>query len=106
MSMITATSWVPRGYAAEYPSKYAVDDRELARISALAKLKLEDAQEDLVGAQKQEDAAPEQDGEDARMEEDGDAQDQSTDADAEEGGVSIARTNGYGAALRLVAAPV
>jgi periodic tryptophan protein 1 len=47
MSMITATAWVPRGYAAASPIKYNVDEKELARISKLAKLKLEDAKEDL-----------------------------------------------------------
>ena len=51
MSMITATTWVPRGYAAEFPTKYAVDEQELARISKLAKLKLEDAKEDLQAVQ-------------------------------------------------------
>lgn len=56
MSMITATTWVPRGYAAEFPTKYAVDDQELARISKLAKLKLEDAKEDLQEAEKGEDS--------------------------------------------------
>jgi periodic tryptophan protein 1 len=45
--MITATTWVPRGYAAAFPSKYGVDEEELARISKLAKLKLDDAKEDL-----------------------------------------------------------
>lgn len=47
MSMITASAWVPRGSAAAYPTKYDVDEHELARISKLAKLQLEDAQDDL-----------------------------------------------------------
>ena len=47
MSMITATVWVPRGYAATFPTKYDVDEHELARISKLAKLKLDDANEEL-----------------------------------------------------------
>ena len=47
MSMITATAWVPRGYAATFPTKYLVDEDELARISKLAKLKLDDANEEL-----------------------------------------------------------
>ena len=50
MSMITATVWVPRGYAAAFPTKYDVDEHELARISKLAKLKLDDANEELVHA--------------------------------------------------------
>ena len=69
MSMITATTWVPRGYAAEFPTKYQVDDQELARISKLAKLKLEDAQEDLQNAKTKEEES-EADG-DTAMEEDG-----------------------------------
>ena len=47
MSMITASVWVPRGSAAAYPTKYDVDEHELARISKLAKLQLEDAKADL-----------------------------------------------------------
>lgn len=45
--MITASLWVPRGAAATFPTKYDVDAEELARISNLAKLQLEDAQQDL-----------------------------------------------------------
>lgn len=47
MSMITASAWVPRGQAAAFPTKYDVDETELARISKLAKLQLADAEEDL-----------------------------------------------------------
>ena len=47
MSMITASLWVRRGAAASFPTKYDIDEEELARISKLAKLQLEDAQEDL-----------------------------------------------------------
>ena len=47
MSMITASVWVPRGAAAAFPTKYDVDELELARISKLAKLQLEDAKNDL-----------------------------------------------------------
>jgi len=47
MSMITASAWVPRGAAAAFPTKYEVDQDELARISKLAKLRLDDAKEDL-----------------------------------------------------------
>jgi len=45
--MITASLWVPRGAAAQFPMKYDVDDDELARISKLANLQLEHANEDL-----------------------------------------------------------
>lgn len=47
MSMITATTWVPRGFAASFPTKYEVDEAELSRISKLAKLQLSEAKEDL-----------------------------------------------------------
>lgn len=45
--MITASIWVPRGAPAVFPVKYEIDEAELARISKLAKLQLEDAQFDL-----------------------------------------------------------
>ncbi|KAL8941300.1 MAG: hypothetical protein Q9211_001873 [Gyalolechia sp. 1 TL-2023] len=49
--MITASTWVPRGAAATFPTKYDVDEKELARISRLAKLQLQDAKDDLGEAQ-------------------------------------------------------
>lgn len=51
MSMITATTWVPRGFAAPFPEKYQFDEDEFERISQLAKLQLDDAKEDLEEAQ-------------------------------------------------------
>ena len=51
MSMVLATTWVRRGVAAQFPTKYEIDEAELSRISQLAKLQLEDAQEDLEEAQ-------------------------------------------------------
>jgi periodic tryptophan protein 1 len=51
MSMITATTWVPRGFAAPFPTKYQFDDDEYDRISKLANLQLEDAKEELEEAQ-------------------------------------------------------
>jgi periodic tryptophan protein 1 len=53
MSMITATTWVPRGFAAPAPSKYVFDDEEYERIAKLAKLKLDDAKDDLEEAQEE-----------------------------------------------------
>jgi periodic tryptophan protein 1 len=47
MSMITATSWVPRGFAAPFPTKYTFDEEEFQRIAELAKLQLDDANEEL-----------------------------------------------------------
>jgi periodic tryptophan protein 1 len=53
MSMITATSWVPRGFAAPFPTKYTFDEEEFARIAELAKIQLDDANEDLEDARKE-----------------------------------------------------
>lgn len=50
-STITTTAWVPRGFAAPFPKKYDFDEDEFARIAELAKLQLDDAQEDLEDAQ-------------------------------------------------------
>ena len=69
MSMITASTWVSRGAAASFPTRYNVDEDELARISVLAKLKLEDAQEDLKAAEKGENDEDESDG--SEMDEEG-----------------------------------
>ena len=51
MSMITAAIWVPRGIPAQYPTRYAVDDKEIVRISKLAQAQLDDARDDLAHAQ-------------------------------------------------------
>ncbi|KAK4682101.1 rRNA-processing protein [Podospora pseudoanserina] len=53
-SMITTTAWVPRGFAAPFPNKYKFDEEEYERIAALAKLQLDDAEEDLAEAQEAE----------------------------------------------------
>ncbi|KAL1843164.1 hypothetical protein VTJ49DRAFT_2914 [Mycothermus thermophilus] len=50
-SMITCTTWVPRGFAAPFPTKYNFDEEEFERIAALAKLQLDDAKEDLEEAE-------------------------------------------------------
>ncbi|KFY22631.1 hypothetical protein V493_06454 [Pseudogymnoascus sp. VKM F-4281 (FW-2241)] len=49
--MVTATAWVPRGFAAPFPTKYEFDEAEFDRIAKLAKLQLDDAQEDLEEAE-------------------------------------------------------
>src|SRR5436305_2142400 len=51
MSMVLATTWVRRGVAAQFSTKYEIDEAELDRISKLAKLQLADAQNDLNIAQ-------------------------------------------------------
>ena len=55
MSIITASIWVARGAAAAFPTKYDIDEDELARISKLAKLKLDDAKDDLNDAEQHKD---------------------------------------------------
>lgn len=49
--MITTATWTPRGFAAPFPKKYNFDEEEFERIASLAKLKLDDANDDLEEAQ-------------------------------------------------------
>ncbi|TFY64167.1 hypothetical protein EVJ58_g2811 [Rhodofomes roseus] len=51
-SLISCVSWVKRGVAARHPGKYVLDDNELARVSALAHIELEDARKELEAAHK------------------------------------------------------
>ncbi|KAJ0421929.1 rRNA processing protein Pwp1 [Aspergillus carlsbadensis] len=51
MSMITTSAWVRRGVAAQFPTKYEIDEEEMDRISKLARMQLEDARDDLTEAQ-------------------------------------------------------
>ncbi|KAK7463457.1 rRNA-processing protein [Stygiomarasmius scandens] len=46
-SLISAVSWVRRGVSSQHPSKYVLDDKELERVSALARVELESAQDEL-----------------------------------------------------------
>lgn len=67
--MITAAQWVPRGFAAPFPQKYEFNEEEFERIADLAKLQLDDAEEDLKEAQEAEDGeGSKKDGEDSGME--------------------------------------
>jgi periodic tryptophan protein 1 len=59
MSMVLATTWVRRGVAAPFPTKYEIDEAELGRISKLARLQLEDAQDELTSAEGESDAKEE-----------------------------------------------
>ncbi|KAI0456630.1 WD domain-containing protein [Xylaria acuta] len=63
-SMITTTAWVPRGFAAPFPSRYNFDEAEFERIAELAKLQLDDANEDLEEAQAGEGSDRDDDGDD------------------------------------------
>lgn len=80
MSMITASTWVPRGAAAAHPTRYDIDEKELARISKLAQLQLDDAKEDLENARN-------------GSEDVGQTEDSSEE---EESGVRLPRSQGYG----------
>ncbi|KAI0696447.1 WD40 repeat-like protein [Cytidiella melzeri] len=51
-SLISCVSWVRRGVAAQNPEKYVLDDGELERVSALSRIELEDAKEELARAHK------------------------------------------------------
>ncbi|KIY43893.1 transducin family protein/WD-40 repeat family protein [Fistulina hepatica ATCC 64428] len=49
-SLISSVAWVRRGVPARHPQKYILDDDELARVSALARIELEDARTELARA--------------------------------------------------------
>jgi periodic tryptophan protein 1 len=46
-NLISCVSWVRRGVSAQQPSKYVLDDKELERVSTLARVELEDARVEL-----------------------------------------------------------
>lgn len=61
MSMITTAAWVRRGVAAQFPTKYEIDEEEMDRISKLARIQLEGAREDLQAAKEEKDASADHD---------------------------------------------
>ena len=61
--MITTASWVPRGFAAPFPKKYTFDEAEFERIAELAKLQLDDANEDYEEAQEEQEGGAKLQGE-------------------------------------------
>ncbi|KAF8469526.1 WD40-repeat-containing domain protein [Kalaharituber pfeilii] len=80
-SMITATTWVPRGFAAQFPTRREFDDEEFERIAALAKGQLDDAREDLDEAERAKDGT------------DGDEEDDGGEKE-EDGGVEVKEDGG------------
>lgn len=50
--VISIASRVKRGVTSEHPEKYILDDNELERVSALARIELEDAKKELERAHK------------------------------------------------------
>ena len=87
MSMITASLWVRRGAAAAFPERYDVDEDELARISKLAKLQLEDAKEDLS---------------EAKNGRQGETETENSDSDAEENGVKPRQSQAQVTLVRII----
>ena len=75
--MITTTTWVRRGVAAQFPTKYEIDEAEMSRISKLARMQLEDAKDDMNAAQD----GSEDEGDDA-MEEDAEEKNSAKDTDS------------------------
>ncbi|KAG1905067.1 uncharacterized protein F5891DRAFT_1275417 [Suillus fuscotomentosus] len=94
-NLISCVSWVKRGISAHQPSKYVLDEKELERVSTLARIELEDARIEMERAHnaanimgkgaegaEADDADEDEDGdedswvdeEDASMEVDGDVQ--------------------------------
>ncbi|KAF9448666.1 WD40 repeat-like protein [Macrolepiota fuliginosa MF-IS2] len=51
-NLISAVAWVKRGVAIQHPQKYILDDNELQRVSALARIELEDARVEMERAHK------------------------------------------------------
>ncbi|KAI1414829.1 WD40 repeat-like protein [Hypoxylon sp. FL1857] len=85
-SMITTATWVPRGFAAPFPAKYNFDEDEFERIANLAKLQLDDANEELEEAQEEEKNGADSDkdaddSEDKASSHDGEAEDIDIDDD-------------------------
>lgn len=58
--MLSSTTWVPRGFASEFPEKYELDDQEMERINKLAQLEIEDAQEGIKALEEDGEVEPEE----------------------------------------------
>ncbi|KAL5504218.1 PWP1 [Sanghuangporus vaninii] len=82
-SLISSVSWVKRGIAAQHPTKYNLDERELERVSALARIEIEDARVELERAQEAAKemgrGAEEDDDEDVDVDEDKENEDEWVD---------------------------
>ncbi|RJE22182.1 periodic tryptophan protein [Aspergillus sclerotialis] len=69
-SMITTSAWVRRGVAAQFPTKYEIDEEEMGRISKLARMQLEDAQGELASAKEGKEDAESMDEDDKEGDQD------------------------------------
>ncbi|KAI0749697.1 transducin family protein/WD-40 repeat family protein [Daedaleopsis nitida] len=96
-NLISSVAWVRRGISARHPVKYVLDDQELERVSALARIELEDARKELEQAHKAaqgmgkgaegeeaDDADADEDDESAWVDEDDDAMDEDVPMDQDE----------------------
>lgn len=76
-NLISSVAWVRRGLAIQHPQKYVLDDKELERVSALARIELEDARTELerahLAAQYMGKDAEEDEGDDNTEEDDDEA---------------------------------
>lgn len=65
MSLISATTWVPRGFASEDPVRYDFDDEEMDRLAGMATLKLSEAKEEWEDAEDDSENEDDEDSEEA-----------------------------------------
>ncbi|KAF5376526.1 hypothetical protein D9757_008305 [Collybiopsis confluens] len=81
-TLISSIAWVPRGASQRNPSLYILDDAELERVSALARIQLTDAKEELRKASEaankmgRADSNEEEEEEGTKVLEDGDGSDE------------------------------
>ncbi|GAV47098.1 hypothetical protein ZYGR_0E01130 [Zygosaccharomyces rouxii] len=103
--MISATCWVPRGYASEFPEKYELDNEEMERINQMANLNLNDAtaemeevaEEEEEGAQ--EEASEESQPNPSKLQDQLDADDDLKEFDMEHYDDEDSGANGAGVAM-------
>lgn len=90
-SLVSSLVWVRQGVAAQRPEKYDVDDNEMQRISKLAQMELQDAQQELEQAKADANSRPGGDEDEDEWEDQDDEnepetiQDEPTSGDAEQG---------------------
>jgi periodic tryptophan protein 1 len=53
--MLSSTTWVPRGFASEFPEQYELNDEEMERINKLAQLEIDDAKQGIKALQEDSD---------------------------------------------------
>ncbi|TIC21145.1 WD40 repeat-like protein [Wallemia mellicola] len=81
---ISNIAWVKRGIPEQHPTKYELDDKEMERISALAKVELEDAQTELARAEKEAKEMDERRAKDEGMDVENDNDDEKEEDDDDE----------------------